>query len=100
MCTRVKGNLSRRRARQIALQILYQIDVTNSTLDHALNNLLPETNLDFSEQEFCHALAMGVEVNKSVSMQSLASLLRIGLLNECRILIVIFYDWHFMKSCF
>ncbi len=62
----MKGNLSRRRARQIALQILYQIDVTNSTLDHALNNLLPETNLDFSEQEFCHALAMGVEVNKSV----------------------------------
>ncbi len=52
--------MSRRLARQTALEILYQIDITKSTLEYALENTPAEAALDCSEWEFAHSLVTGV----------------------------------------
>ncbi|NMB39122.1 MAG: transcription antitermination factor NusB [Firmicutes bacterium] len=52
--------MSRRLARQTALEILYQIDITKSTLEYAIENTPAETPLDCSDREFAHSLVTGV----------------------------------------
>jgi len=52
--------LSRRLARRTALQLLYQIDLTQCSTADALANTAVETPLSSADQEFAHLLVKGV----------------------------------------
>jgi len=52
--------LSRRLARRTALQLLYQIDLTQCSTADALANTAVETPLSSVDQEFAHLLVKGV----------------------------------------
>lgn len=52
--------LSRRRARQTAFQVLYQLDITKDSVEHALENPIENSGLDQPDQEFAHLLVRGV----------------------------------------
>ncbi len=52
--------MSRRIARQTALQLLYQIDLTNSTVDEAWDLAVMEVELAADAQDFARKLVSGV----------------------------------------
>lgn len=52
--------MSRRLARRTALQLLYQIDLTQCSTADALANTAVETPLSSVDQEFAHLLVKGV----------------------------------------
>ena len=65
---------SRRAAREIALNILYQIDVAKIPPDEALQTALENTGMDKVAQEFTTALVKGVLEHMKVIDEKLKSL--------------------------
>ena len=57
------GTSSRRSARELALNVLYQVDVAKIPLDDALEVALENTRLDLSAAEFTTQLVKGVSSN-------------------------------------
>ncbi|MHB1457054.1 MAG: transcription antitermination factor NusB [Armatimonadota bacterium] len=57
------GTSSRRAARELALNVLYQVDVAKLPLDDALRVALENTKLDRSAAEYTTNLVKGVESN-------------------------------------
>ena len=55
----------RRRARVVALQVLFEIDVTGHDSDRSLGSRLEEDSLPPREEEFARALVVGVRRNQS-----------------------------------
>lgn len=57
--------MSRRSARAAALQALFQIDITKSNIDKAIQFAIEENGLNESQQTFARTLAEGVIANLS-----------------------------------
>ena len=68
------GTKSRRAAREIALNVLYQIDVAKVPPDEALETALENTGLDEAAQEFTTALVKGALKHMCVIDEKLKSL--------------------------
>lgn len=57
--------MSRRIARQIALQLLYQVDLAPGPIDHSWQLLTDQASLQSADRQFAHSLITGVLDNKA-----------------------------------
>ncbi|NLK08363.1 MAG: transcription antitermination factor NusB [Firmicutes bacterium] len=65
--------MQRRKAREAALQALFQIDVVQAGGDEAVNYALTMHDLDKAGEAFCRALVDGVIANRSEIDQTISS---------------------------